>query len=117
MRITKSASLLAILSLGVFSGPSLAQQSKVFNWLPANDESVRLDPANYHAGLTYHTFGNGGDIQVEVKAERPVTIFLVREEEWAAAPQNPFQMSEVNKGRCSCIPALTQFEFLIFPIA
>src|SRR5258708_37319281 len=97
MRITKSASLLAILWLGVFSGPCLAQQSKVFNWLPANDESVRLDPANYHAGLTFHTFGNGGDIQVEVTAERPVTIFLVREEEWAAALQNPWSLKHVNR--------------------
>src|SRR5260221_166812 len=63
MSITKSAALLAILSLCVCAGPCLAQHSKIFNWLPANDESLRLDPANYHAGLSFHTFGNGGDIQ------------------------------------------------------
>jgi len=89
MKITKLAILLAFLSSGVFSGSCLGQQSKVFNWLPANDESVRLDPANYHTGLTYHTFGNGGNIQVDIKAERPITIFLTRAEEWKEAPQHP----------------------------
>jgi len=117
MRITKSASLLAILSLGVFSGPSLAQQSKVFNWLPANDESVRLDPANYHAGLTFHTFGNGGDIQVDVKAERPVTIFLVREEEWAAALQNPESLSNVTKVCPQEHLVETRFSCFVPPVA
>ncbi len=89
MKITKLAILLAFLSSGVFSGSCLGQQPKVFNWLPANDESVRLDPANYHTGLTYHTFGNGGNIQVDIKAERPITIFLTRAEEWKEAPQHP----------------------------
>jgi hypothetical protein len=97
MKITKSAPLLAVLSLAAFSGPCFAQQSKVFNWLPANDESVRLDPANYHAGLTYHTFGNGGNIQVDIKAEQPVTIFLVRAEEWNDALQHPEGLANVTK--------------------
>ena len=97
MRITKSVSLLALISLGAFSAPSIAQQSKVFNWLPANDESVRLDPANYHAGLTYHTFGNGGDIQVDIKAEQPVSIFLVNAEEWNAALQHPETLANVTR--------------------
>jgi hypothetical protein len=44
--------------------------------LPANDESVRLDPSNFHAGLNYHTFGNGGNIQIDIKAQQPVTVFL-----------------------------------------
>jgi hypothetical protein len=89
MKITKLASLLGFLWLGTFSGPCFGQQAKVFNWLPANDESVRLDPANYHTGRTYHPGTKGGNIHVDIKAEKPVTIFLASEEEWNAAIQHP----------------------------
>jgi hypothetical protein len=89
MKTTKPAFLLALLSLGVSSGPCFGQQPKVFNWLPGNDESVRLDPANYHTGLTYHTFGDGGNIQVDIKAEKPITIFLTPAAAWNEALQHP----------------------------
>lgn len=56
---------------------------------PPNDESVRLDPANYHTRLRYHTFGTGGDIQVDITAEKPVTIFLTPADDWTAALQHP----------------------------
>src|SRR5438445_5475060 len=81
--------LFASLLLCAFSLPSFGQQQRVFCWLPGNDESVRLDPANYHAGLTYHPAGNGGNIQVDIKSEQPVTIFLTRAEEWNEAVQHP----------------------------
>jgi hypothetical protein len=89
MKTTKWVFVLAFLSLGAFSGTCFGQQPKVFNWLPAEDESVRLDPANYHSGLTYHTFGNGGNIQVDIKAEKPITIFLTPAEQWKEALQHP----------------------------
>jgi hypothetical protein len=88
MRNTKMTFLFVILLVCAFSAPTFGQQ-RVFNWLPGNDESVRLDPANYHAGLTYHPAGNGGNIQVDIKAELPVTIFLARTGEWNAALQHP----------------------------
>ena len=40
---------LAFLLICALAGPLFGQQ-RIFNWLPANDESVRLDPANYHTG-------------------------------------------------------------------
>src|SRR5438132_1224255 len=49
----------------------------------------RLDPANSHAGQTYHAGGNGGNLQVDIKSELPVTIFLARSEEWNGALQHP----------------------------
>jgi len=81
--------ILGIFVLGALSGPCYGQQQRVFNWLPGNDESVRLDPANYHSGQTYHPMGNGGNIQVDIRAEKPVTIFLTGAEEWRAAVQHP----------------------------
>jgi len=89
MKITKSAVVLALLSLGAFSGPCFGQQQKIFDWQPGNDENVRLDPANYHSGLTYHTVGDGGNIQVDIKAEKPITIFLTPAAAWTDAVQHP----------------------------
>jgi hypothetical protein len=89
MKITKPAVLLAFLSLGVFSAPCFSQQQRVFNWLPGNEESVRLDPANYHTGITYHASGDGGNMQVDFKAEKPITIFLTPAAAWTDALQHP----------------------------
>ncbi len=80
--------LIAVLLMGAFAGPSFGQQ-RVFNWLPANDESVRLDPANYHTGRTYHPGANGGNNHVDIKAEKPVTIFMTPAEDWNQALQHP----------------------------
>jgi hypothetical protein len=88
--------LFAFLLLCAFSAPSFGQQ-RVFNWLPGNDESVRLDPANYHAGLTYHPAGNGGNIQVDIKSELPVTIFLTRSEEWNGALNHPESLGNLQQ--------------------
>ena len=88
MRNTKMPFLFAFLLVGALSGPSFGQQ-RVFNCLPANDESVRLDPANYHTGRTYHPGTNGGNIHVDIKAEKPITIFLTSAEGWNQALQHP----------------------------
>ncbi len=88
MKITKLPCLLAFLLICAFSGASFGQQ-RVFNWFPANDESVRLDPANYHTGRTYHPGPHGGNIHVEIKAQKPITIFLTGAEEWDEALRHP----------------------------
>jgi len=64
-------------------------QNKVFDWLPANDESVRLDPGNYHTARTYRPGPQGGNIHVEIRSQQPVTLFLTPEEAWEHALQNP----------------------------
>lgn len=66
-----------------------AQQQKVFDWQPANDETVRLDPAYYHSGRTYHPGPNGGNMHIEIKAEKPVTVFMTDAGSWSAALQHP----------------------------
>jgi hypothetical protein len=96
MKNTKMPFLLAFLVMSAFARPTFGQQ-RVFGWLPGYDESVRLDPANYHAGLTYHTFGNGGNIQVDIKAEQPVTVFLARAEDWNEALQHPESLGNLQQ--------------------
>jgi hypothetical protein len=88
MRNTKMAFVLTSLLISAFAGPSFGQQ-RVFGWLPGNDESVRLDPANYHTGPTYRAGPNGGNNHVDIKAERPVTIFMTPAEQWNQAVQHP----------------------------
>jgi len=77
--------------------PVFSQElGKVFDWLPANDESVRMDPANYHTGRTYRPGPQGGSIHVDIEAQKPVTIGLVSAEEWNAALQRPELIGNVN---------------------
>jgi len=90
MKNIKMPFLLAFILTCAFAGPAFGQQpERAFNWLPGNQEDVRLDPANYHAGETYHASGDGGNMQVDIKSELPVTIFLARSEEWNGAVQHP----------------------------
>ena len=93
MKISKIAVLTAI----AFALPAFAQQGpRKFDWLPANNETVRLDPAYYHAGRTYHPGPDGGNLHVEIQAQQPVTIFMVSEAEWNGALVHPEQMAHLN---------------------
>ena len=89
MRNLKIPALLMILATSVFAGPSFGQQQRVFNWLPANDESVRLAPANYHTARTYRPNAPGQNNHVDIKAQQPVTIFMTPAEDWNQALQHP----------------------------
>jgi len=73
----------------VFSCNAARAQDRVFNWLPANDESVRLDPANYHTGRTYHPGSNGGGNHVDIKSQKPITVFMTPEADWNAVLASP----------------------------
>jgi hypothetical protein len=81
--------ILAFFVLGAFAGSSYGQQQRVFNWLPANDESVRLDPGNYHTARTYRPNAPGQNNHVDIRAEKPVTIFMTPAEDWNQALQHP----------------------------
>jgi len=96
MKITQPQFLFVALALGVFAGSSLAQD-RVFHWLPANDETVRLDPANYHTGRTYHPNAAGQNNHVDIKTEKPVTIFMTPEADWNAALQHPEAMASLTQ--------------------
>jgi len=78
--------LLPALLAAVCASPSFAQQ-KVFEWQRGTEESVRLDPANYHEGKTYGS--QGGTIHLDVEAQQPVSIFMTTAGEWTRAMQNP----------------------------
>ncbi len=64
-------------------------QGKVFNWVRANDEAVKLDPADYHTGRVYRPGPQGGNIHVDIQAKQPVTISMTWSDEWNAALEHP----------------------------
>ena len=88
MKYQRLPGLLGSLFL-LLSCSSAFAQDRVFNWLPANDESVRLDPGNYHTGRTYHPGSGGGSNHVDIKSQRPITIFMTPESDWNAVLNNP----------------------------
>ena len=96
MKISKVWAFFAFSALCAICLPAFGQQ-RVFNWLPANDESVRLDPANYHSARTYHPGPNGGNLHVDIKAQKPVTIFMTDAEAWSAALQHPEQIAGIRQ--------------------
>lgn len=87
---------LAFLGALTFAGTASAQQ-KTFEWQPANDEAVRLDPANYHTGRTYRPAPQGGNLHVDIEAQQPVTIFMTGEGEWNQALQYPESIGSIRK--------------------
>jgi hypothetical protein len=89
----KTTSLLALFLTFAVAGPALAQQERRFGWTPGNNELVRLDPANYHGGNTFHPGPNGGNIQVDIKSQQPVTVFLTPEGAWNDALQHPDEIA------------------------
>jgi hypothetical protein len=88
--------IFASLIMCAFAGPAFGQQ-RVFGWLPADDESVRLDPANYHTARTYRPNAPGASNHVDIKSERPVTVFMTPAEDWNQALQHPEAIAHVRR--------------------
>lgn len=81
-----------LIALWVCASPPLAAAqvpARVFNWVPSHAENVRLDPANYHTGEVYRVGPYGAKNHVEIKAQRPVTVFMTPVEVWNQALEHP----------------------------
>jgi len=82
-------SLFAVLLLSNFAVISSAQDNRVFDWTPANMETVPMEPASWHAGRVYHPAAGGGNMHVGIEARYPVTIAMAWVDEWNNAMQHP----------------------------
>jgi hypothetical protein len=65
------------------------QDYRVFDWTPANNETVPMEPASLHAGRLYHPAPGGGNMHVHIVAHYPVTVAMAWADEWNHAMQNP----------------------------
>lgn len=74
----------------VLSAVSLwAQPPRTFDWVRASDETVQLDPADFHAGRVYRPGAQGGNMHVLIHARRPVTLAMTWAREWNEALLHP----------------------------
>src|SRR5207237_9824164 len=87
--------LLCVLLISLLDLSALAKQ-KVFAWVSANNETVQLDPADYHSGRVYRPGPDGGNIHVGIQAKQPVTIAVMWVDEWRAAQQHPETLGSLN---------------------
>ncbi len=66
-----------------------AQDNRVFDWTPANNETIPLEPASLHAGRIYHPAAGGGNMHVAIESRYPVTVAMTWADAWNAAAQHP----------------------------
>jgi hypothetical protein len=81
--------IIAALSLlSVLTPLSNAQEMK-YGWVRANGQTYLFNPGDYKAPHSYRPGDYGGNIQVDVSAQRPVTLAIAQESEWARVSENP----------------------------
>ena len=78
-------------------------QPKLFDWVRADSEILRLDPANYYTSRTYRPGPQGGNMQVDIEAKYPVTIAMVDPSKWTDATEHPSTIRNVNNIDYSCV--------------
>lgn len=102
MRYRIGTGIVALLASCGVAAVSFAQQNtqKTFEWQLSNDEIVRLDPGYYHTGPTYQPGWEGKKIQIEVEAEKPVTLAIVSAQDWSDASQHPETLGSL---KYSCV--------------
>ena len=84
----RNLSIFAALLLCAFAANSYAQD-RVIDWIPADSETIPLEPASLHAGRVYHPAAGGGDMHVQIDSRYPVTVAMAWADEWNAAMQHP----------------------------
>ncbi|HEY1464490.1 MAG TPA: hypothetical protein VGF44_13830, partial [Terriglobales bacterium] len=85
----KHFSVLTALFVCAFATIASAQDNRVFDWTPANSESIPMEPASLHAGRVYHPAAGGGNLHVGIDSRYPVTIAMAWADEWNNAMQHP----------------------------
>jgi hypothetical protein len=87
MRILSIAAVLVCTFAAIANAQN--NDNRVFDWTPANSESIPMEPASLHAGRIYHPAAGGGNLHVGIESRYPVTIAMAWADEWNAAMQNP----------------------------
>jgi hypothetical protein len=78
-------------------------QPKLFDWVRAENETVRLDPANYYTSHTYRPGPQGGNMQVDIDAKDPITIAMVDPSQWFEATDHPNAARNLSNIDYSCV--------------
>ena len=84
----RNLSIFAVLLLCALATTSRAQDPAV-NWIPADSETIPLEPASLHAARVYRPAVGGGDMHVQIDSRYPVTVAMAWADEWNASMQHP----------------------------
>jgi hypothetical protein len=76
---------------------------KLFNWVPTDSETVRLDPDNYYTARTFNPGSQGGNIHVDIEAQHPITPAIVDPRDWTDATEHPNAAKNVNTIDYLCV--------------
>jgi hypothetical protein len=90
-KILKKGSLLVpvvLFGLALAAQSSHAQEA-TFDWISTSEESIRLDPADYHTGQLFNPNDQAGNVHVDIEAQEPVTVEMAPAETWKEANRNP----------------------------
>lgn len=85
----KQLSVLTVLLFCAFVAIANAQDNRVFDWIPANSESIPMEPASLHAGRIYHPAAGGGNMHVAIDSRYPVTVAMTWADEWNNSMRHP----------------------------
>lgn len=66
-----------------------AAQEPTFDWQAMNDQSVRLDPSDYHTGQVFKSSDRVGNVHIDIEAQAPVTVEMAPAGEWSEALRHP----------------------------
>ena len=81
-----------VLTLALLMASPLLQvgfaQQRVFDWVADTNEVVRLAPGVRQKTHLYNP-GQGGDIKLQLTAQRPVTVAVVHRSDWDHAAEDP----------------------------
>lgn len=86
-----------LFSAMVLPAAGLKAQQKAFDWIAQTPASFRIGPG-YHSGVAvYEPRGwEALHVRLEIDARQPVTIGVVRLEDWNNAVRNPGQLSRID---------------------
>jgi hypothetical protein len=81
----------------VLLAAGLQAQQKAFDWIAQSPNSFRIGPG-YHSGVAeYEPHGwEAIHVRVEIDSRQPVTVGVVRLEDWNKAVRNPGQLSRLD---------------------
>lgn len=90
----KSNTIAALGLVSALAVPCLAQDMK-YGWVRATGQTYLFSPGDYKAPHSYRPGDYGGNIQVDISAQRPVTLAIAQESEWARVSENPTLISGI----------------------
>ena len=85
----RKLSIFTALLVLAFATVATAQDNRVFDWTPANNETIPMEPASLHGGRIYHPAAGGGNMHVQIDSRYPVTVAMTWADEWNTAMQHP----------------------------